>query len=209
MQKIKKIIFWLFSLFSFLCFVVLKPFSISNLLFLTAGLSIMPPVVKWINKRKDYNSKIKWSIFIILFVLGMFTYPGRSNVDYQSSENTKDYVSQSEEQVEEQEEEEKQAEDQTIQQEEEEEEKKQSEDQSKQQDEEKKQTENKTNQQEKGNQNSSVNSNENKKNSKTVYITPTGKRYHYSSECAGKNAKATTKDQAEDWGFAPCKKCAQ
>ena len=42
----------------------------------------------------------------------------------------------------------------------------------------------------------------------TVYITPTGKRYHYSSICGGKNSKPTTKADAISRGLTPCKKCA-
>ena len=49
----------------------------------------------------------------------------------------------------------------------------------------------------------------NKTNSRTVYITPTGKRYHYSSTCGGKNSTATTIDNARARGLTPCKKCAQ
>ncbi|MBR0027843.1 MAG: hypothetical protein IJP58_04270, partial [Clostridia bacterium] len=44
--------------------------------------------------------------------------------------------------------------------------------------------------------------------SKTVYITPSGKRYHYSKRCAGKNAIATTKSDALASGRDACKKCA-
>lgn len=40
-----------------------------------------------------------------------------------------------------------------------------------------------------------------------VYITPTGKRYHYSKSCAGKNASETTKTKAEKLGLTGCKKC--
>lgn len=43
----------------------------------------------------------------------------------------------------------------------------------------------------------------------TVYTTPTGERYHYSSKCAGKNARATTLNKAKKAGYTPCKKCAQ
>lgn len=42
----------------------------------------------------------------------------------------------------------------------------------------------------------------------TVYITPTGKKYHYSQACAGKNAILTTLDSASI-NYDPCKKCAQ
>lgn len=43
---------------------------------------------------------------------------------------------------------------------------------------------------------------------KTVYITPTGKRYHYLKSCGGKNAYAVTIDAAKARGLTPCKKCA-
>lgn len=42
----------------------------------------------------------------------------------------------------------------------------------------------------------------------TVYITPTGKKYHLLASCAGKNAIATTKEIAAKT-YEPCKKCAQ
>lgn len=41
----------------------------------------------------------------------------------------------------------------------------------------------------------------------TVYVTPTGKRYHYSKECAGKNGTATTLQNAKARGLTPCAKC--
>lgn len=44
--------------------------------------------------------------------------------------------------------------------------------------------------------------------SNIVYITPTGKKYHYSQACAGKNAIETTLDSASI-NYDPCKKCAQ
>lgn len=43
----------------------------------------------------------------------------------------------------------------------------------------------------------------------TVYITPTGKRYHYLSSCAGKNATPTTLSNAKSRGLTPCNKCAK
>ena len=42
--------------------------------------------------------------------------------------------------------------------------------------------------------------------SETVYVTPSGKRWHRSASCAGKNARAVTMDQIG--GRTPCKKCA-
>lgn len=42
-----------------------------------------------------------------------------------------------------------------------------------------------------------------------VYITPTGKRYHFDKECAGKNAIPSTLQMATGKGLTPCKTCAQ
>ncbi len=46
---------------------------------------------------------------------------------------------------------------------------------------------------------------EQQKNSMTVYITPSGKRYHYLSTCGGKNSYAVSIDDVG--GRTPCKKC--
>ena len=48
----------------------------------------------------------------------------------------------------------------------------------------------------------------NQPTSRTVYITPTGARYHYSARCAGDNAIETTLDQAQAQGYTPCGRCA-
>ncbi len=42
----------------------------------------------------------------------------------------------------------------------------------------------------------------------TVYITPTGERYHIRSSCAGKNAIKTDIDTAKE-KYTPCKRCAK
>lgn len=52
-------------------------------------------------------------------------------------------------------------------------------------------------------------SSENKNKSATVYIAPTGKRWHRLAPCAGKNATATTIAKAESLNLTPCKKCAK
>lgn len=44
--------------------------------------------------------------------------------------------------------------------------------------------------------------------SPTVYITPTGARYHISAKCAGDNAIETTLDEATSQGYTPCGLCA-
>ena len=41
---------------------------------------------------------------------------------------------------------------------------------------------------------------------RTVYITPTGKKYHYSKSCAGKNAVEINLSDAKK-SYEPCKKC--
>lgn len=43
--------------------------------------------------------------------------------------------------------------------------------------------------------------------SSTVYITPTGKKYHYDSNCNGGNYNPTDLDTAKSMGLEPCKKC--
>lgn len=47
------------------------------------------------------------------------------------------------------------------------------------------------------------------KNERTVYITPTGKRYHYSSSCAGENAISISISDAQEKGYTPCKTCTK
>lgn len=46
------------------------------------------------------------------------------------------------------------------------------------------------------------------KDAKTVYVTPTGKRYHYSSHCNSGTYLPSTLQEALDAGLTPCKKCA-
>ena len=46
-------------------------------------------------------------------------------------------------------------------------------------------------------------------NSRTVYVTPTGKRYHYISTCGGKNSTASTLNKAKARGLTPCQNCAK
>ena len=41
-----------------------------------------------------------------------------------------------------------------------------------------------------------------------VYRTPSGKRYHFDSNCGGKNSFQTTLQKAKNAGLTPCKKCA-
>ena len=43
---------------------------------------------------------------------------------------------------------------------------------------------------------------------KTVYVTPSGEKYHFSKECAGENALDTTLYDAVIVGYDHCRKCA-
>lgn len=45
-------------------------------------------------------------------------------------------------------------------------------------------------------------------NGRTVYITPTGKKYHYDNNCNGGTYIPSTLAEAQAMGLTPCKKCA-
>ena len=49
---------------------------------------------------------------------------------------------------------------------------------------------------------------QNQQNSRTVYITPTGSKYHYNNNCNGGKYIESTLDEALSMGLTPCKKCA-
>ena len=49
---------------------------------------------------------------------------------------------------------------------------------------------------------------QNQTNSRTVYITPTGKKYHYDNNCNGGTYIPSTLAEAQAMGLTPCKKCA-
>lgn len=44
--------------------------------------------------------------------------------------------------------------------------------------------------------------------SAAVYITPTGKRYHYDNHCNDGSYSPTTLEKAKAAGLTPCKRCA-
>ena len=43
----------------------------------------------------------------------------------------------------------------------------------------------------------------------TVFITSTGKKYHFSDKCAGENATAIDFSEVESIGKEPCKRCVK
>lgn len=49
---------------------------------------------------------------------------------------------------------------------------------------------------------------ENEANSRTVYITPTGSKYHYDNNCNGGTYIPSTLAEAQALGLTPCKRCA-
>ena len=49
----------------------------------------------------------------------------------------------------------------------------------------------------------------NSEDGKVVYCTQTGEKYHFSSDCAGEKATATTLWDAVQAGYEPCGKCAK
>lgn len=52
-------------------------------------------------------------------------------------------------------------------------------------------------------------SNSNNTHGKSVYRTPSGKKYHFDPDCGGPNSYQITLDAATSVGLTPCKKCAQ
>ncbi|MPM86746.1 hypothetical protein SDC9_133837 [bioreactor metagenome] len=46
-----------------------------------------------------------------------------------------------------------------------------------------------------------------KSNGRTIYVTPTGKRYHYDDSCNGGHYTESTLEEALSRGLTPCKKC--
>ncbi len=56
---------------------------------------------------------------------------------------------------------------------------------------------------------SGVNPNQNTSIRSMVYRTPSGKKYHFSASCGGKNSYEVTMQDAENAGLTPCSKCAQ
>lgn len=51
-------------------------------------------------------------------------------------------------------------------------------------------------------------SNSNNTHGKSVYRTPSGKKYHFDPDCGGPNSYQITLDAATSVGLTPCKKCA-
>ena len=86
MEKKKSIIVWCFSIYSILAGIFSNTFTVSNILFILAGLCIMPPIVKKVTeKTTKYSKKVKWFVFIILTLLAYSTYPANNNVEVNSN----------------------------------------------------------------------------------------------------------------------------
>lgn len=82
MGKIKSIIVWCLSIYSILAGICSNEFTISNILFILAGLCIMPPIVKKVTeKTTKYSKKVKWIVFITLTLFAYGTYPVSNNIE--------------------------------------------------------------------------------------------------------------------------------
>lgn len=287
-ERINNIIVWIISIYSVLIGIFSYSFNISNILFILAGLSIMPSIVKKVTeKTTKYSKKVKWIVFIILTLFAYGTYPLSNTVEvnnnvsqeqqitenytinYLNAEsleedlnngidvngkivkfNVREYVKDSaagynahsgehlnfisetdlnlENDVEvvgkvksykdflgswiinyEMIEIDSSAKEQ-AQREAEEHAKKEAEEQAKKEAEEKAKQEAKLQAQreaeEKARQQAAIQS---ETTVRTVYRTPTGKRYHFDPDCGGKNSTSTTLESAQSSGLTPCQKCAQ
>lgn len=45
--------------------------------------------------------------------------------------------------------------------------------------------------------------------SRTVYVSPSGSKYHYSKSCCGKNAQSMSLSSAISKGYTACGKCVK
>lgn len=215
MKKSIKILIWITSIFMLLSFISLSPFGVSNILFLVSGLIIMPPISKLISEKTEkFTSKVKWISFAVVVILAIFTCPSETiektsddnlnnyqnvNNDFTDGENTKqNSTSQettsttTEQSTSSQKQENINTEQNSISQE---------------------STsitaEQSTSSQKQENSNTEQSTSNNVNSSKSVYKTPTGKRYHLDPDCGGENSSETTLGNAIKLGLTPCKKCAQ
>ena len=235
--SVKNIIVWIVSIFSILAGICSNEFTISNILFIFAGLCIMPPIVNKITtKTKKYSKKMKWIIFILLTIFAYGTYPVDNSIETNNNYTDSSIVTEEKKETEEQakkeaeeqakkeaeeqakkeaeEQAKKEAEEQAkkeaeeqAKKEAEEQAKKEAEEQAKKEAEEqaRKQAEEQARKQAVAQQAQS----QQQSNSRGVYRTPSGKRYHFDPNCGGKNSYSTTLDSAISSGLTPCQKCAQ
>ena len=238
MKKSIKILIWITSIFMLLSFISLSPFGVSNILFLVSGLIIMPPISKLISEKTEkFTSKVKWISFAVVVILAIFTCPSETiektsddnlnnyqnvNNDFTDGENTKqNSTSQeststtTEQSASSQKQENINTEQNIISQEITSITTEQSTSSQKQENSNTEQNsisitaEQSTSSQKQENSNTEQSTSNNVNSSKSVYKTPTGKRYHLDPDCGGKNSSEITLGNAIKLGLTPCKKCAQ
>ena len=215
MKKSIKILIWITSIFMLLSFISLSPFGVSNILFLVSGLIIMPPISKLISEKTEkFTSKVKWISFAVVVILAIFTCPSETiektsddnlnnyqnvNNDFTDGENTKQNSTSQESTS-------TTTEQSTSSQKQE---NSNTEQNSTSQESTSITAEQSTSSQKQENSNTEQSTSNNVNSSKSVYKTPTGKRYHLDPDCGGENSSETTLGNAIKLGLTPCKKCAQ
>lgn len=213
MKKMKLLLVWSFSIISLIFGICSTSFTISNVLFILAGLCIMPPIVNRITVRTDkYTRKMKWIVFIVLTILAYETVPVTDTVEVDNiileqsvGMNEETLLEEKESMDEEIKEEQVEKQDEVLAKIEKEEITNQVEEQSRlgTEEQQRKQAEEQAKKQIQVTTNPVVS-----ENGSTVYRTPSGKRYHLDPDCGGKNSSATTLDSAKASGLTPCQKCA-
>lgn len=215
MKKSIKILIWITSIFMLLSFISLSPFGVSNILFLVSGLIIMPPISKLISEKTEkFTSKVKWISFAVVVILAIFTCPSETiektsddnlnnyqnvNNDFTDGENTKQNSTSQESTS-------TTTEQSTSSQKQE---NSNTEQNSTSQESTSITAEQSTSSQKQENSNTEQSTSNNVNSSKSVYKTPTGKRYHLDPDCGGENSSEITLGNAIKLGLTPCKKCAQ
>ena len=78
-KKKSSTVSWIFSIISFISFFTLSPFSLANIIMLICGLLILPPLVNKIqSKTNKFTNTLKWSMFVILLIIGANLLPSNS-----------------------------------------------------------------------------------------------------------------------------------
>ena len=187
MKKSIKILIWITSIFMLLSFISLSPFGVSNILFLVSGLIIMPPISKLISEKTEkFTSKVKWISFAVVVILAIFTCPSET-IEKTSDYNLNNYQNVNNDFTDGE----------------------NTKQNSTSQESTSITAEQSTSSQKQENSNTEQSTSNNVNSSKSVYKTPTGKRYHLDPDCGGENSSETTLGNAIKLGLTPCKKCAQ
>lgn len=222
---IKKVIGWVLTVFFIIAALALTPVSGSNVILFIAGILCIPTLTEKIKgKTEKYTIGIQYAIITILFIIGVGMYPGNKTEVKTNNEIAKTNVVNTVEQKQQEEQErakqeqekkeleEKQKKEQEIKQQEElkkaEEEKKAQEEQQKKEEAEKQAQAQAKQAAAKASKKSASSTSSTQSNSKIVYITKTGGKYH-SAGCRylKKSSISTTLSSALAQGYSACSVC--